>query len=43
MLDVREGARKPRELDPVPLLASYLSEISRVIDAVDSIHKGVLP
>ena len=43
LLDVREGARKPRELDPVPLLASYLSEISRVIDAVDSIHKGVLP
>jgi len=43
LLDVREGAKKPRELDPVPLLASYLSEISRVIDAVDSIHKGVLP
>jgi hypothetical protein len=43
LLDVREGARKPRELDPVPLLASYLSEISRVVDAVDSIHKGVLP
>jgi len=43
LLDVREAVRKPRELDPVPLLASYLSEISRVIDAVDSIHKGVLP
>jgi hypothetical protein len=39
LIDVREGRLKPREIDPVPLLASYLNEISRVIDAVDQIEK----
>jgi hypothetical protein len=39
LLDVREGLRKPRDVDPVPLLASYLKEISLVIDAVDQIEK----
>jgi len=40
LLDVREGRLKPRDLDPVPLLSSYLHEISSVIDAVDNIGKG---
>ena len=40
LLDVREGRLKPREIDPVPLLSSYLHEISQVIDSVDTIAKG---
>jgi hypothetical protein len=39
LLDVREGRLKPRGLDPVSLLASYLKEISLVIDAVDQIER----
>jgi hypothetical protein len=39
LLDVREGRLKPREIDPVLLLASYLTAISQVIDAVDKIEK----
>ena len=39
LLDVREGRRKPREIDPVLLLASYLTVISQVIDAVDQIER----
>jgi hypothetical protein len=39
LLDVREGRLKPREVDPVRLLAPYLKEISQVIDAVDQIEK----
>ncbi len=39
LLDVREGRLKARDIDPVPLLASYLKEISQVIDAVDQIEK----
>ena len=39
LLDVREGRLKPRDIDPVLLLASYLKEISQVIDAVDQIEK----
>ena len=39
LLDVREGRLKPREIDPVRLLASYLTGISQVIDAVDKIDK----
>ena len=39
LLDVREGSLKPRELDPVQLLASYLKEISQVIDALDRIER----
>ena len=39
LLDVREGRLKPREVDPVSLLAPYLKEISQVIDAVDQIEK----
>jgi len=39
LLDLREERIKPRELDPVLLLDSYLKEISVVIDAVDRIAK----
>ena len=39
LLDVREGRLKPRDIDPVLLLASYLKEISLVIDAVDQIER----
>jgi hypothetical protein len=39
LLDVREGRLKPREVDPVTLVAAYLKEISLVIDAVDQIEK----
>ena len=39
LLDVREGKLKARDIDPPVLLASYLKEISQVIDAVDQIAK----
>ena len=39
LLDVREGRLKPGEIAPVLLLASYLTAISQVIDAVDKIEK----
>jgi Nucleotidyltransferase domain len=39
LLAVREGRVKPRDLDPVALLNSYLSGISLVIAAVDRLPK----
>ena len=39
LLDVREERIKARDLEPVPLLASYMKEISVVIDAVDRMAK----
>jgi hypothetical protein len=39
LLDVREGRLKARDIDPALVLASYLKEISQVIDAVDQIEK----
>lgn len=39
LLDVREGRLKPADIDPVPLLASYLKEIAQVINAVDKIER----
>lgn len=39
LLDIREERLKPREVEPVGLLASYLQEISVVIDAVDRLEK----
>ena len=36
---MREEQLKPRDLDPVQLLGSYLKEISEVIDAVDRLEK----
>ena len=40
LLDVREGRLKPRDIEPVTLLSSYLHEIAQVIDSVDTIDKG---
>lgn len=40
LLDVREGRLKPRELDPVPLLASCLEDIGAVIEGVDRLEKS---
>jgi hypothetical protein len=43
VLDVREDRLKPRELDPVALLGSYLEAIGKVIDAVDRLDKAGEP
>jgi predicted nucleotidyltransferase len=43
LLDVREERIKPREVEPVPLLASYLQGISTVIAAVNQVEKQVNP
>jgi hypothetical protein len=40
LLDQREQKAKAQELDPQALLGSYLIEIGKVIDAVDSMEKG---
>jgi predicted nucleotidyltransferase len=39
LLDLREERIKPRELEPVALLESYLKQIDIVIDAVDRLEK----
>ncbi len=39
LLDVREKRIKAKELDPEPLLESYLKQIGTVIDAVDRLQK----
>ncbi|HWB86921.1 MAG TPA: nucleotidyltransferase domain-containing protein [Bryobacteraceae bacterium] len=39
LLDIREERLKPRELEPVALLDSYLQGIAVVIDAVDRLEK----
>jgi hypothetical protein len=39
LLDIREERIKPREVEPVILLASYLEGIGKVIDAVDRLEK----
>ena len=39
LLDLREERLQPGDLDPPALLAQYLKEISRVIDAVDRLEK----
>lgn len=39
LLDVREKRIKAKELDPEPLLGSYLKQIGTVIDAVDRLEK----
>jgi len=38
LLDLREERVKPKEVDPGPLLAAYLNEIGKVIDAVDALE-----
>jgi predicted nucleotidyltransferase len=39
LLDIREEKLKPREVEPVALLGSYLKGITAVIDAVDRLEK----
>jgi hypothetical protein len=39
LLDIREERLKPREVEPVTLLGSYMLEISKVIEAVDRLEK----
>jgi hypothetical protein len=39
LLDVREERIKPRQIEPVALLDSFLQCISKVIDAVDRLEK----
>ena len=39
LLDIREGRLKPREVEPITLLASYLEGIGKVIDSVDQLEK----
>jgi hypothetical protein len=39
LLDIREERLKPRDVEPVALLASYMQGISVVIDAVDRLEK----
>jgi hypothetical protein len=39
LMDVREERVKPRDMEPVSLLASYLEGIARVIEAVDHLEK----
>jgi hypothetical protein len=39
LLDRREEKIKPKDIEPEALLAAYLKEIGRVIDAVDSLEK----
>ena len=41
LLDLREERVKPKDVDPVPLLAEYLQEIGRVIEIVDSLEKKI--
>jgi len=38
-LDVREARIKPKEMDPLIVLAAYLRAIDTVIDAVDRLEK----
>jgi hypothetical protein len=39
LLDMRENLVKPRDLEPVALLASYMQGISSVIESVDRLEK----
>ena len=39
LLDLREDRVKARDVDPAPLLSSYLDGVSLVIDAVDRLEK----
>src|SRR5580698_6950700 len=39
LLDLREEKINPKEIEPEALLAAYLNEIGKVIDAVDSLEK----
>jgi len=41
LLDHREQRGKSKESEPAALLAAYMNEIGRVIDAVDVLEKGI--
>jgi predicted nucleotidyltransferase len=41
LLDHREQKGKSKEHDPAALLAAYMNEIGKVIDAVDALEKGI--
>jgi len=43
LLDLRAQECKPKEIEPEALLAAYLKEIGKVIDAVDSLEKAGSP
>jgi hypothetical protein len=40
LLDLREGVKKARELDPLELLAAYMKQIEGLIGAVDRLAKN---
>jgi hypothetical protein len=40
LLDLREGVKKARDLDPSTLLAAYMQQIEALIGAVDRLAKG---
>lgn len=40
LLDQREERQKPKAIEPVQVLAAYLNEIGKVIDAVDVLEKN---
>jgi hypothetical protein len=42
LLDLREERGKPKEIEPVVLLAAYMIEIGKVIDAVDVLDKAAV-
>ena len=39
LLDVREARIKPKQMDPIAVLAAYLRAIDTVIDSVDRLEK----
>jgi predicted nucleotidyltransferase len=41
LLDQREERAKPKEIEPAAVLSAYMTEIGKVIDAVDSLEKSV--
>ena len=40
LLDLREERLKPKDVEPVSLLADYMGEIGKVIEAVDLLERG---
>jgi len=40
LLELREGERKAKAIDPVPLLHSYLEAVRKLVDAVDQLERS---
>jgi len=40
LLELREGRRSPKKIDPVPLLRSYLDALGALVDAVDRLERS---